>query len=69
MPKTEPLPPSPETLAEAIVKISAGFERLKKSGLNYNAITVLLNDHTGVGKRDIQSVLAGLGTLAKVYCR
>jgi len=60
--------PSPEILAEAIVKISAGFESLKKSGLNQKAIVVLLNDCTGVGKRDIESVLLGLANLSKVYC-
>jgi hypothetical protein len=59
--------PSHATLAEAIVKISAGFEDLKKSGLNQKAIVVLLNDSTGIGKRDIERVLLGLHDLAKVY--
>jgi hypothetical protein len=61
-------PPDPATLAEAIVKISAGFESLKKSGLNQRAIVVLLNDWTGVGKRDVDNVLIGLRDLATIYC-
>jgi hypothetical protein len=61
-------PTDNETLAEAIVKISAGFDHLSKSGLNRKAIVILLNDWTGVGKRDIERVLAGLGDLSKVYC-
>lgn len=61
--------PDPAMLAEAIVKISAGFEALKRSGLNQKAIIVLLADLTHVGKRDIECVLAGLRDLAKTYTR
>lgn len=61
--------PDPATLAEAVVKISAGFEALKKSGLNQRAIVVLLADLTHVGKRDIEYVLCGLRDLAKTYTR
>lgn len=64
---TKPPPPTDDTLAEAIVKVGEGMERLKKSGLNQKAIVVLLNDCTGVGKRDIERVLMGLRDLAKVY--
>lgn len=64
----EQTPPDAATLAEAIVKISVGFESLKKSGLNQKAIIVLLNDWTGVGKRDIERVLLGLRDLSKAYC-
>lgn len=40
--KSEP-PESTEILAEAIVRIGQGFERLKLSGLNQRAIVILLH--------------------------
>lgn len=67
--KAEPLPaPDRDTLAQAIVRISDGFQRLQSSGLNLNAIVALLHDSTSVGKREIRCVLAGLGELKKNYC-
>lgn len=66
---TEVTAPDPATLAEAIVKISAGLTELTRSGLNQRAIVVLLADLTHVGKRDIECVLAGLRDLAKTYTR
>ncbi|MHC2462108.1 hypothetical protein [Bradyrhizobium embrapense] len=60
---------APENLADVIAKIGEGFARLQKSGLNRKAVVVLLNDWTGVGKRDIERVLTGLADLSKVYCR
>lgn len=62
-------PPSADTLAEAIIRISAGFDQLSKSGLNRKAIVILLDDWSGVGKRDIERVLTSLADLPKVYCR
>lgn len=62
-------PPCADTLAEAVVRVSAGFVRLQASGLNRKAIVVLLNDCTGVGKRDIERVLQGLGYLSTAYCK
>ncbi|NEU94791.1 hypothetical protein [Bradyrhizobium uaiense] len=69
MAPTQPAAPEPDSLAEAIAKIAGGFDRLQKSGLNRKAIVILLNDWTGVGKRDIERVLSGLADLPKVYCR
>lgn len=58
---------SEENLASAIRKISEGFDKLKKTGLNRKAIIVLLQDHTKVPKKQITKVLDGLGDLSKKY--
>lgn len=57
-----------DTLANAIRNISDGYETLKKSGLNKRAVVVLLNDSTGIGKRDIERILDALPQLKKDYC-
>lgn len=44
MSEANAIPPDADTLAEAVVKIAAGFDRLSKSGLNRKAIVILLND-------------------------
>lgn len=62
-------PVEPEVLAEAITRISKGFDALRKSGLNKKAIVVLLHDSTRVAKRDIETVLVGLENLSRNYCR
>jgi hypothetical protein len=66
--KSDP-PETPEILAEAIVRIGAGFATLEKSGLNRRAIVLLLQDYTKVGKRDIELILAALPKLRGYYCR
>lgn len=55
-------------LPEAIRKISQGFTKLKKQGLNRKAIVVLLHDASGVTKTNILKVLDGLADLEKNYC-
>lgn len=65
-------PENPETkeiLAEAIVKIGEAADKLKASGLNEDAIVVLLHDKTGVPKKTIKAVLDGLRRLRGWYCR
>ena len=52
-------PEKTEILAEAIIRIGEGFEKLKSSGLNQKAIVVLLQDQTKLGKYDIVAVLDG----------
>ena len=56
-----------EVLAQAIVKISEGFLRLKRSGLNRRAIVVLVKDASGVGITDILKVLDALEDLRGMY--
>lgn len=65
----EIVPPSTETLAQAIVAISQAVERLTKIGLNRKAILVLLSASSGVGKRDCEYVLNHLLLLRKNYCQ
>ncbi len=56
-----------EILADAIVKIGEGFERLSKSGLNRRAIVVLVRDASGVTKGDVHKVLDALENLRGLY--
>lgn len=63
----QPPPAESEDLAVTIRRIADGMDRLIRSGLKKNAVVVLLKDATGVGKRDIELVLAGLAGLAKQY--
>lgn len=62
-------PESKEILAEAITRISESFTRLSASGLNRDAIIVLLHDHTKISKRDIKLILDSLTRLRGWYCR
>lgn len=66
--KSEP-PESTEVLASAIVKIGDACEALRKSGLNEQAIVVLLVHKTKVGVREVRAVLNGLRQLRGWYCR
>lgn len=65
-PDEKPVPK--KVLAEAIVKISAGLEALRKSGLNERGILALLSDKTGYGKGTLKVVLDGLADLKRDYC-
>jgi hypothetical protein len=58
-----------EVLAEAIKRVSEGMDRLLVSGLNFEAIVVLLHDATRLSKTDIRSVLRNLGDLNRMYGR
>lgn len=62
-------PETTEVLAEAIIRISSGFEALHKSGLNERAILALIYDYTKVSKHDIKAVLGALRQLRAWYCR
>lgn len=66
--KSDP-PETTEILAEAITRISDGFERLKESGLNERAIVVLIQAETRLAQRDIRTVLKALRQLKGWYCR
>lgn len=58
---------TPESLAEAIEKISAACTTLARSGVNRKAVVVLVHDHSRVPKRMIETVLDSLEDLAKKY--
>lgn len=66
--KSDP-PESKEVLAEAIVKISDGFDAMLKSGLNRRAVIILLNHRTKVSMGDIRIILDGLKQMKGWYCR
>lgn len=66
--KSDP-PESTEVLGTAIVKISEAFDALIKSGLNRDAIVVLIHDKSKISKRDIRTVLNAMAQLRGWYCR
>lgn len=66
----QPDPPiRKEILAEAVVKVSEALTALQASGLNTDAIVVLLQEKTKLPKRDIYAVLNGLRLLKGWYTR
>lgn len=66
----DPNNPEPkEVLAAAIIKIGDAAEELRKSGLNEEAITILLHAKTNVPKRDIKIIFDGLRRMRGWYCR
>ena len=71
--KDEENPETPEVLAEAIVKIANGFEKLLNTPLNEEAIVVLLHNMPGmtgqVSKGQIRLIFRNLKTLKGYYLR
>lgn len=66
--KSDP-PESKEILAEAIVRIGSAMKNLQESGLNEEAIIVLVQAKSGVPKGTIKTVLDSLRRLEGWYCR
>lgn len=66
--KSDP-PESTEILAESIVRISGALDKLSKSGLNREAIVILIQAKTKLAKRDIEAVLNAQRRLAAWYCK
>ena len=62
-------PGSKEILAEAIVNIGNATKKLTSSGINKEAIIILLQAKTKLSKRDIALVLDSLPQLERWYCR
>jgi len=60
---------SPETLADAVAKISTSMQKLLKSGLNKKAIVTLVKDDTNIPKHTIEQVLDSLKSLKERYCK
>lgn len=59
----------PETLADAVRRISKSVDALRRSGLNQRAIVALVHDDTKIYKSTIVQVLDSLAALEKKYCR
>lgn len=66
-PETPPDPIPDDVLAKAILKISEAMQRLTRSGLNRDAVLVLLHHETKLPYRDLGRVLGALGDLARRY--
>ena len=67
--KNETNPESDEVLAETIIALSDGVNKLLKQKLKRTAIEVLLQHDTKLPKRDIQKVLNAIEQLKVRYCR
>lgn len=63
----EEAPIPKDMLAAAICKLSDCVNKLLLSGLNEDAVIVLLKDSTGLSKRNIQLVLNSLSQLRTDY--
>jgi len=70
--KNEENPETIELLAQSIISVSEGFEKLQKSQLTQRAIVVLLQDGIGQGKitkEQIRLVLDNLPRLKAWYIK
>ena len=70
--KDEDNPESVELLAQSIVKVADGFDRLLKSSLHERAYLTLLHDYIGAGKinkKQISLVLKALPRLKAWYIK
>jgi len=64
----QPEPPiEKRVLADAIVAVSKAMTDLQKSGLNREAIVVLVCNDTKLSRRDVNSVLDALRVLRSRY--
>lgn len=66
--KSDP-PESKEILAEAVVRIGSAMKELTASGINEDAIVVLIHDKTKIGKRVILDVFRAMRQLEGWYTR
>lgn len=60
-------PISKEVLAESIKTISDGMNKLLASGLNRDAVEILVRHSSGVNREDVKRVLNALRDLAANY--
>jgi hypothetical protein len=67
--KSEDRPETKEILAEAIIRISAGLTALTDSGLNEEAIVILVSARSRLRRDDVRLVLRSLARLRGWYCR
>jgi hypothetical protein len=70
--KNEENPESKELLAESVIKVAEGFEKMLKSPLKNRALEVLLIDCIGVGKitrTQVRLVLEALPRLKSWYVK
>lgn len=61
----EPIPA--ELIAQSIVKLADGWDRMNKSGLSMKAILLLLSHSSGVSQRDVKNVLFAMDSLKATY--
>lgn len=58
-----------ELIAEAIIRVSDGFEAIAKSKLNERAVVLMLHELSGVTKTDIKRILYHARQLKKEFTK
>jgi hypothetical protein len=65
--QAEPMPT--EVIADSIVAIANGMRKLRAGRLTDKALVILLHHASGVGQREIQTVLNAMAELEHTYLR
>ena len=60
-------PVAAEVIAQSIVKIADGWQRMNTAGLSMKAILLLLSHSSGVPQRDVKAVLYAMNSLKQEY--
>lgn len=60
-------PVAAQVIAQSIVKIADGWQRMNTSGLSMKAILLLLSHSSGVSQRDVKAVLYAMNSLKQDY--
>lgn len=66
--KSTEKPESKEILADAVVKISAALNDLNASGINEDAIIILIQHKTRIPQKQIKEVFKAMRQLKAWYC-
>lgn len=64
-----PKPTVQESLAKTIKRVSKALEELSKTGLNEEAVMILLMYKTRLGRKTIDKVLSAVRSLAEDYTK
>lgn len=60
-------PVAAELIAQSIVKIADGWQRMNTAGLSMKAILLLLSHSSGINQRDVKAVLHAMDSLKQDY--
>ena len=56
-----------QVIAQSIVKIAEGWDKINRSGLNMKAVLLLISHSSGVSQRDVKAVIYALNSLKADY--
>lgn len=58
-----------EVIAQSIVEIAEGIRKIRQTRLNDKALFLLINKASGVGIKEIETVLTTIGNLEYLYLK